>query len=52
VQARYSHITEGMTGRLLGGLTELWDEALAARRRLAPGSPVAVLDRLLKERDR
>jgi hypothetical protein len=33
--------------RLLDGLTELWEAALAERRALAPRSPVAVLDRLL-----
>ncbi|AGZ45064.1 tyrosine-type recombinase/integrase [Actinoplanes friuliensis] len=32
VQARYAHITSGMTERLLGGLTELWLAALTARR--------------------
>jgi hypothetical protein len=32
------------------GLIRLWDEALTVRRRLSPGSPVAVLDRLLRER--
>lgn len=47
VQARYSHITPGMRRRLLDGLTELWEAALAERRALAPRSPVAVLDRLL-----
>ena len=50
VQARYSHITEGMTGRLLDGLTVSVGQALDLRRRLHPGSPVGVLDRLLKER--
>jgi hypothetical protein len=35
---------------LLDGLTELWDEALDARRRMRPGSPVTVLDRLLREK--
>lgn len=52
VQARYSHITEGMTGRLLDGLTQHWTDALAMRRRLHPRSPVAVLDRLLLGDDR
>jgi hypothetical protein len=32
------------------GLTDLWTGALDARRALSPGSPVTVLDRLLKER--
>ncbi len=49
VQARYSHITSGMTQRLLDGLTEMWEAALAARREFDPRSPVAVLDRLLGE---
>jgi integrase len=49
VQARYSHITSGMTGRLLDGLGEVWAAALDARREFSPGSPVAVLDRLLGE---
>ena len=52
VQARYSHITAAMEQRLLDGLTELWVDALAARHALSPGSPVVVLDRLLKETDR
>jgi hypothetical protein len=52
VQARYSHITSGMTQRLLDGLTELWHAAVNARRAINPGSPVAVLDRLLAERAR
>ena len=47
VQARYAHITSGMTQRLLDGLTDLWTVALDARRSLSPASPVAVLDRLL-----
>ena len=52
VQARYSHVTDGMADRLLDGLTGLWIEALEARRQLSPRSPVAVLDRLLREHDR
>jgi hypothetical protein len=47
VQARYSHVTAAMRRRLLENLTGVWDRALAARRELAPRSPVAVLDRLL-----
>ena len=50
VRARYSHITSGMTERLLDGLTERWTAALDARREFSPGSPGAVLDRLLRER--
>jgi hypothetical protein len=48
VQARYSHVTASMRHRLMADLTELWEAALAARRELSPGSPVAVLDRLLR----
>jgi integrase len=50
VQAVYSHITAQMRRRLLDGLTALWRESLEARRAMTPGSPVAVLDRLLRER--
>jgi hypothetical protein len=50
VQARYSHITPDMIRRLLDGLTARWAAALDARRDLSPSSPVAVLDRLLRER--
>jgi hypothetical protein len=39
-----------MSGRLVDGLTELWTAALDARREFSPRSPVAVLDRLLGER--
>ena len=48
VQARYSHVTPGMRRQLLDGLTDVWKAALDARRAAAPGSPVAVLDRLLR----
>ncbi|MEV8508115.1 LacI family DNA-binding transcriptional regulator [Actinoplanes sp. NPDC051475] len=49
VQARYSHVTDGMTGRLLDGLTEVWRAALDERRKLSSLSPVPLLDRLLGE---
>jgi len=49
VQSLYSHITPEMVRRLLEGLTDVWRAALNERRQLAPGSPVAVLDRLLRE---
>lgn len=52
VQAIYAHVTAEMIGRLLQGLTATWTTALDARRRLSPGSPVAALDRLLREGDR
>jgi len=50
VQARYSHVTAEMRHRLLDGLTGRWEAALAARERMISRSPVAVLDRLLRER--
>ncbi|AVT36251.1 LacI family DNA-binding transcriptional regulator [Plantactinospora sp. BB1] len=50
VQARYSHVTPEMRQRLMTDLTGLWEAALAARRELATGSPVPVLDRLLQAR--
>ncbi|GAA2666222.1 tyrosine-type recombinase/integrase [Actinoplanes palleronii] len=50
VQALYAHVTPEMIGRLTTGLTQLWEDALDARRLLSPGSPVAVLDRLLREK--
>jgi integrase len=48
VQARYSHVTPEMRRRLLDGLTQLWAAALERRRTMNGGSPVAVLDALLK----
>ncbi|MEV7229706.1 LacI family DNA-binding transcriptional regulator [Polymorphospora sp. NPDC051019] len=50
VQARYSHVTTEMRQRLMAGLTGLWEASLSTRREMALGSPVAVLDRLLKGR--
>lgn len=52
VQARYTHVTPEMRRRLMDGLTEVWETALAARRAISPGSPVSVLDRLLRSRVR
>jgi hypothetical protein len=48
VQARYAHATAEMVRRLMSGLTQVWENALAARQELNPGSPVAVLDKLLR----
>jgi integrase len=48
VQARYSHVTVAMRRQLLDGLTEVWQLALSARRAITVGSPVDVLDRLLR----
>jgi hypothetical protein len=50
VQARYAHATADMVRRLVDGLTAVWEQALDARRMLSPGSPVAVLDRMLREK--
>jgi hypothetical protein len=50
IQARYTHITPTMRTQLLDGLTAQWEAALDARRSLSPGSPVATLDRLLRQR--
>ena len=51
VQSRYDHITLGMRQALMAALTEMWEEALDVRRAMSPGSPVAVLDDLLKARE-
>ncbi|MFG2823079.1 tyrosine-type recombinase/integrase [Kitasatospora sp. NPDC048365] len=48
VQARYDHITLGMRRTLAAALTGMWEEALDVRRAMSAGSPVAVLDALLK----
>jgi hypothetical protein len=41
VQSRYGPITAGMRQALMAALTEIWEEALAARRAMSHGSPVA-----------
>lgn len=48
ISARYAHVTDAMRQRLLAGLDLMWKEALAARRAMNPGSPVATLDALLR----
>jgi hypothetical protein len=50
VQARYAHATADMVHRLMDGLTVVWENALDARAGLSLGSPVAVLDRLLRDK--
>ncbi|SBU94805.1 hypothetical protein YUMDRAFT_05227 [Streptomyces sp. OspMP-M45] len=50
VSARYAHVTPGMRKRLVLGLTEQWEAALAARLSMCPKSPVHVLDALLRVR--
>ncbi|GIH03383.1 hypothetical protein Rhe02_14500 [Rhizocola hellebori] len=52
VQARYSHATSEMVRRLLDGLTDAWEQALAERRQLSPCSPVAALDRSMKDAEK
>ena len=50
VQARYAHATADMVSCLMDGLTGVWENALDTRASLSPGSPVAVLDRLLQNK--
>ncbi|MDH6124620.1 hypothetical protein P3T39_001562 [Kitasatospora sp. GP82] len=50
VQARCSHVTPEMRRDPLDGLTGMWEATLDARRQMSPGSPVAVLDALLRAR--
>jgi hypothetical protein len=40
-----------MRQALMVALTEMWEEALEVRRAMSPGSPVAVLDALLKAQE-
>ncbi|MET8141974.1 hypothetical protein ABZU32_16830 [Sphaerisporangium sp. NPDC005288] len=48
VQARYSHVTAEMRRTLMEDLTRVWEASLGARREMSPGSPVKVLDTLLR----
>lgn len=50
VQARYTHVTPTMRRRLMDGLTDQWEAALAARAAMSPCSPIAALDALLRAR--
>ena len=43
----YSHITPRMREALTAGLQQLWETSLRYRARIAPHSPVGVLDALL-----
>jgi ABC-type phosphonate transport system ATPase subunit len=52
VQARYTHITREMRADLLAQLTAEWEASLDARLAMFPTSPVAVLNDLLRERER
>jgi integrase len=48
IRGVYSHVSDQMRSELVAALQRRWEEALAARFRLCPTSPVAVLDGLLK----
>lgn len=52
IEGRYSHATPKMRAELMGQLTEIWHEALDARWDLHQGSPVSVLDEVLKARQK
>ncbi|MEV0759627.1 tyrosine-type recombinase/integrase [Nocardia sp. NPDC050435] len=52
VQAKYTHVTQPMIDRLMGELTSVWLETLDRRLAISAGSPVSVLDGLLRERAR
>lgn len=47
MRGTYAHPTQEMRDTLVAALQQLWEQALAARARLAPRSPVRVLDELL-----
>ena len=49
IKAVYSHVTPQMRSRLIAALEQRWNDALAARARIAPHSPVAALEALLAE---
>lgn len=44
----YGHPTQEMRDQIVAALQQLWEQSLAARARLAPRSPVGVLDDLLE----
>ncbi|WP_141579678.1 LacI family DNA-binding transcriptional regulator [Actinomadura sp. WMMA1423] len=48
IGAVYSHVTPAMRAELCEQLTALWTEAVDIRRSMSPGSPVAVLDGILR----
>lgn len=50
IAARYSHVNDAMRKELSDELTARWLDALDARARMAPRSPVAALDQLLQAR--
>ena len=45
----YRHVTDGMRAEYRGKLQEAWDEALQRRGELSAGSPVRVVDALLRQ---
>lgn len=52
MDAVYNHVTPAMRQYLCEVLESLWREALEARRQLASGSAVPLLDTILAEDDR
>jgi hypothetical protein len=48
MRGTYAHPTQEMRDTLLAALPQLWDQSIFERARLAPRSPVRVLDGLLK----
>jgi hypothetical protein len=48
MRGTYAHPTQEMRDVLVGALQRLWEQALAARARMASRSPVGVLDELLE----
>ncbi|MFJ2805385.1 hypothetical protein [Kitasatospora sp. NPDC087271] len=48
VQACYSHATADMRRTLMDDLARVWEESLALRREMSPGSPMRTLDTLLR----
>ena len=48
--SRGQQLPGDMVSRLMDGLTGVWEKTLDARASLSPGSPVAVLDRLLQNK--
>lgn len=49
MRGTYSHVSPGMRADLTACLQQLWEDSISDRSRLAPHSPVAVVDSLLAE---
>lgn len=50
VSGVYRHVTRGMVAELMAAMTAAHEAALDARLEMSPGSPVSLLDRMLRER--